>query len=327
MRRSNSRITIGGKPVRKRRKRAVEHDAGHFPVTRDRVLAGRRLRHAAERAARRRRRRRRWSPPAPARASAASAREAARRARCCRACRCPRRRTRAASGSSPTPTESMTMRMTRIERRHQAELKKRRDQVAGASLRRRRLAGAFEPPYVRLFAEPDQLAARVAHVLADDELARGGLVAHAVQQLDDLPVDEAAERVRRCRHAGGQQAVAPRRRRRARTARRRGAPRARAAPGAAGRAPIVSTRSPAIGDVGLGEVRRQRPAGQQIDLERANEPLAIARLDAARRLRIDARQPAMQRTRRRAASATRSSRARSSSSRAGPGNRPRTSAR
>ena len=50
MRRSNSAISSGGKPVGKRRKRAIEDDAHHLPVAGHRVLARRALRHPAERA-------------------------------------------------------------------------------------------------------------------------------------------------------------------------------------------------------------------------------------------------------------------------------------
>src|SRR5690242_7334601 len=41
----------------------------------------------------------------------------------------------------------------------------------------RRFAGAVEPVHVGLLPEPDELAARVAHVLLDDERARLGLAA------------------------------------------------------------------------------------------------------------------------------------------------------
>src|SRR5438034_796974 len=64
---------------------------------------------------------------------------------------------------------------------------------------------ALDPPYVRLLAEPDQLPARVAAVLADDERARRRFVAHAVQVLEGLAVDEARERQRGFRDAAGEQ--------------------------------------------------------------------------------------------------------------------------
>ena len=50
VRRENSAMMSGGKPVGKHRKRTIEHDAHHFPVAGDRVLAGRRLGHAPDRA-------------------------------------------------------------------------------------------------------------------------------------------------------------------------------------------------------------------------------------------------------------------------------------
>src|SRR5919201_5549017 len=59
---------------------------------------------------------------------------------------------------------------------------------------RRRLTGAVEPRKIRLFTKPDQLPARVAPVLLRDERARRRLVSHAVQVLERLTVDEAAER-------------------------------------------------------------------------------------------------------------------------------------
>ena len=88
-------ITLGGKAVGKRRKRPVEHQPHQLPVPGHRVLAGRRLRHAAERAERRRR-------PVAADVDDARRAERAQRGhaqrrpprRCCRACCCPRRRRR-----------------------------------------------------------------------------------------------------------------------------------------------------------------------------------------------------------------------------------------
>src|SRR4051812_43662946 len=52
-------------------------------------------------------------------------------------------------------------------------------------------AGDVNPVQVRLFAEPDQLTARVLAVLEDDQFACGGFIADAVQMLQRLPVDEA----------------------------------------------------------------------------------------------------------------------------------------
>ena len=52
MRRSNSAIISGGKSVRERRERTIEHEPGDLPVAGHRVLARRALRHPAECAAR-----------------------------------------------------------------------------------------------------------------------------------------------------------------------------------------------------------------------------------------------------------------------------------
>ena len=79
------------------------------------------------------------------------------------------------------------------------------DQTARGSDRRGRLAGTVEPRQIRLFAEPDQLAAGVVPVLLGDERARRRLVADAVQMLERLTVDEPAERTRRLRNAARQQ--------------------------------------------------------------------------------------------------------------------------
>ena len=69
----------------------------------------------------------------------------------------------------------------------------------------RRLSGTVKPHQIRLFAEPDQLATGVAAVLLHDERARRLAVAHAVEVLDHLAVDQPAERPRRSRHAARQQ--------------------------------------------------------------------------------------------------------------------------
>src|SRR5687768_1443729 len=58
-----------------------------------------------------------------------------------------------------------------------------------AGLQFRRFAGAVKPLKVRLFAEPDQLSSRVASILAHDQFACGGFVAHAVKVLEHLSVD------------------------------------------------------------------------------------------------------------------------------------------
>src|SRR6185503_17013897 len=69
----------------------------------------------------------------------------------------------------------------------------------------RGLARSVEPAKIRLFAEPDQLAPRVAAVLLCNQRARRRLVAHAAQVLERLAVDQAAERTRRFGDAARQQ--------------------------------------------------------------------------------------------------------------------------
>src|ERR1051325_2535280 len=67
------------------------------------------------------------------------------------------------------------------------------------------LARTLEPPKIRLFTEPDQLAPRVSAVLLHDERARLRFAAHAAQHLHHLPVDESAKRSRLWRNATREQ--------------------------------------------------------------------------------------------------------------------------
>src|SRR5687768_4200416 len=69
----------------------------------------------------------------------------------------------------------------------------------------RTLAGAVEPHKVRLFAKPDQLSSRIAAILLRDERTGGGLVAHAVEHLQDLSIHESAEGTRIRGHARREQ--------------------------------------------------------------------------------------------------------------------------
>ena len=113
-----------------------------------------------------------------------------------------------------------------------------------------------------------------------------------------------------------------------RTARRRAAPRARrsAPPACAARSPTTSQS--ASGDTRVGEVRGQRPAGREVHLERADQPLQVARHECARPTSGSTRaQHAVQTLDAASRRRSRSSRARSASSAPGPGNRPRVSAR
>ena len=78
----------------------------------------------------------------------------------------------------------------------------------------------------------------------------------------------------------------------------------------------------------VGEVRCERTPGQVVDLERAHEPLLIAGTESASADgRIDALQASGGGSAGPRRAATRSSRARSAVSRAGPGKNPRVSAR
>src|SRR6187399_2726146 len=81
------------------------------------------------------------------------------------------------------------------------------DELDRTSHRGGRLARAVDPRKGRLFPEPDQLPAGVVPVLPDDEFTGGGLVAHAGEHLDDLPVDQPAQRLGRGWHAGREQAA------------------------------------------------------------------------------------------------------------------------
>ena len=73
---------------------------------------------------------------------------------------------------------------------------------AAADRRRRRAIGPLGS-----WRNQIELAPGVPHVLADDEVARLGEAALALEHLDDLAVDEAAERVRARRDARRQQAL------------------------------------------------------------------------------------------------------------------------
>src|SRR3954467_9437842 len=112
----------------------------------------------------------------------------------------PRSPYASASGNSPTPTLSRIVRKTRsIIEVNRFEVRQKFAQRGVA------FAGDVNPVQVRLFAEPDQLPARVLAVLEDDQLACGGFIADAVQMLQRLPVDEAGERQRGLGNAARQQ--------------------------------------------------------------------------------------------------------------------------
>ena len=206
-RRSNSRDHRRRETRAETSETAVEDEPGHFPVTGHRVLAGRRFGHAAERAdaapaA---------SPPMPTTRAQPE--------------RAQRRHLRAATRRAMLPSGVAALVAVRgrigqlagADRVHDDRENDTGDGHASRSNRRRpaglrsrerslRTAlgciavvspGPSSQRTSRLFAEPDQLPPRVAHVLLHDERARRGLVAHAAQHLDDLTVDEPAERVRR----------------------------------------------------------------------------------------------------------------------------------
>src|SRR4030095_7824383 len=67
------------------------------------------------------------------------------------------------------------------------------------------LARAVEPPKIRLFTEPDQLAPRVSTVLLNDERARFDSAARPAEHLNHLAIDGAAERSCIGRHTTSQQ--------------------------------------------------------------------------------------------------------------------------
>ena len=156
-----------------------------------------------------------------------------------------------------------------------------------------------------------------------DERTRGGLVAQPVQQLDCLPVDEPAERscasgtprASRARISS----ISPRsnwtstRRHAGRCQRRRNA----------------QPDGHHLAEVGwrgrFREVGRQRTTREEVDLQRAHEPLAIARQDARARRWIDALHHAVRKATPRR-SDTPSSLARSAGSAPGPGTGPRVNA-
>ena len=211
--------------------------------------------------------------------------------------------------------------------RHQARGSCCADSAAThASLHLSGLARSVEPFQIRLFAEPDQLAPGVPAVLLDDERSRCRLVADAVQQLERLAIDQTAERVRRLRNSAGEQPPdlvheAPPEllidaARHALGGQRRG----NAQPDG-DHATEVERRDR------LGEMRRQRTAGEEVHLERAHEADAIPRLNPSAPIpdRLAATMRHRNSTPRRAAMPLR--RARRSSSRPGAGNRPRVSAR
>ena len=192
----------------------------------------------------------------------------------------------------------------------------------------RRFARTVEPGQIRLFAEPDQLAARVAAVLLRDERSR-----RAPRRARRAGARAPAGRHRppNGRAVSGMPAREQRRhlveQARARTARRRGGSRARRSRPPA--APSAIAQHVDVGDRrrGVGEVLRQRPAGQEEHLQRADHPLhdraaeCGAPTPRSTRRSMRCRRP----TPRRAAIASRRSRQRRVA--AGPGNRPRVSAR
>ena len=121
--------------------------------------------------------------------------------------------------------------MARVKRESCGHTRRASTRRCRSGDRLRRLAGTVEPRQIRLFAKPDQLPPRVAPVLLHDERARRRLVAHAVQMLEGLPIDQTAERPGVFRNAAREQRSGSRRAGRARTAR----PRARDAPRSLGR--------------------------------------------------------------------------------------------
>ena len=141
--------------------------------------------------------------------------------------------------------------------------------------------------------------------------------------LERLTVDQAAERTRRLAESRAPAAPRSRRAARARTARRRAASPARRSAPAGSRSAIASTSTSGNRRRRLGEMRGQRPAGQEEHFQRADDAASRSRgwMRAADAGSTRAQHP-MQKRRRRGASAIRSSRARSAASRPGPGKQP-----
>ena len=145
------------------------------------------------------------------------------------------------------------------------------------------VAGAVKPDKVRLFAEPDQLPPRVLPVLLRNQCARRRLDRARREVLHRLPVDQAAERA--APSAGTparQQRRAPRRAARpsncasTRLAQPLGQPRRRHAQ-CRWRRPATSGPS---GETVSAKCAVSGLPVWKIHLQRAHQPLAIARLDA-----------------------------------------------
>src|SRR5688572_16695208 len=159
--------------------------------------------------------------------------------------------------------------------------------------RGRQFARTVEPDKRRLFAEPDQLSARVATVLLHDQASRLLLATHAVQHLHHLPVDQPAKWTRRCRNTSRQQLADFR----DNTARELLVHTARDPLGGHGR----RQAKPDADDVAVGdqrprvaEVVGQRTAGGEVHLEGPHQPLPIARHDSRGGVRIHALQHLVQ---------------------------------
>ncbi len=114
-------------------------------------------------------------------------------------------------------------------------------------------------------------------------------VAEATDVIHDLPIYEPAERPGLGRHAARQQTPAPRRRCRLRTAHRRGARAASASAALSSRSAtaVTSTSAPSGDTVSAKCAVSGRPVWKYTSSARI-EPLAIARLNAIGRRRIDA---------------------------------------
>ena len=120
---------------------------------------------------------------------------------------------------------------------------------------------------------------RVAAVFLDDERARGGLVAHAVQVFERLAIHQPAERPRvfRARLFASSARISSSRPRANCSSTRRAT---RAASCAAGSvSPIASTSMSGIGDAVSAKCAVSGRPVRKIHLERADDPLLIARLN------------------------------------------------
>src|SRR5579864_3664110 len=169
----------------------------------------------------------------------------------------------------------------------------RSDERAGLAAHTLRVVGSCQPLDAWLVAEPDELPASVAHVLADDERARLVRTANALEHLDDMTIYESRQGMRPRLHFAGYQSFDLRD-----DAGRKLFIDAAGHPfekqGAWRVQPNREHRTALEVGPGVCKVHAERPAGQEIDLERAHEARAIARLNPLRGFGIGSGGPSVQ---------------------------------